>query len=366
MAIARDILSGLFGATAGGLRGYAVQQAEERERMQRQQEIEAAREFQRELTAESRRYQEGLEARRGVAAGELIPVADTATPRSTSKRLEGLLTGDVAEDTALGMARGATGPSPFGSRGPAGGFTLPDAELSADYVPAEITRPERQVIELAGKQYEVPTAAETRGRELEAARGGRDAIEIDRLKQLARSSEASEERESARALLSDLDISYKTPEELSAQELDIRDERVQQEEERLIATGFSPREARFLARGLQPRETQEEDFQRVVAEKLAEYATTPISTGTGFGQTRYPTKEEIDEFRSQLEALSPYRDRVSDALGPLPDSYRPVQDRGGLNPYQFDYSPRRRSSETTGSLGNTPDLPYSNELLSPV
>lgn len=361
MAIARDILSGLFGATAGGLRGYAVQQAEERERMQRQQEIEAAREFERELTAEARRYQEGLEARRGVAAGELIPVADTATPRSTSQRLEGLLTGAGAEDTALGMARGATGPSPLGGRGPAGGFTLPDAELSADYVPAEVTRPERQVIELAGKQYEVPTAAETRGRELEAARGGRDAIEIDRLKQLARSSEASEERESARALLSDLDISYKTPEELSAQEFDIRDERIRREEERLIATGFSPREARFIARGLQPRETQEEGFQGVVAEKVAEYATTPISTGYG-QQTRYPTKEEIDEFRSQLETLNPYRDRVSDALGPLSDSYRPVQDRGGFNPYQFDYNPRRRPSETTGSQ-NAGTMAYDDELL---
>jgi hypothetical protein len=39
MAIARDILSGLFGATAGGLRGYATRQAEERERMQRQLDI---------------------------------------------------------------------------------------------------------------------------------------------------------------------------------------------------------------------------------------------------------------------------------------------------------------------------------------
>ena len=99
----------------------------------------------------------------------------------------------------------------------------------------------------------------------------------------------------------------------------------------------------------------------MVAEKVAEYATTPISTGLG-QQTRYPTKEEIDEFRSQLETLNPYRDRVSDALGPLSDSYRPVQDRGGFNPYQFDYNPRRRPSETTGSQ-NAGTMAYDDELL---
>lgn len=68
MAIARDILSGLFGATAGGLRGYATRQAEERERMQRQQEIEAAREFETGMMQERQAAQRAAARRAALQA----------------------------------------------------------------------------------------------------------------------------------------------------------------------------------------------------------------------------------------------------------------------------------------------------------
>jgi len=68
MAIARNILSGLFGATAGGLRGYATKQAEERERMQRQQEIEAQQEFETGMMRERQAAQRASARRASLQA----------------------------------------------------------------------------------------------------------------------------------------------------------------------------------------------------------------------------------------------------------------------------------------------------------
>ena len=49
MAIARDILAGVFGATAGGLRGHAAREKEKREKLARDSEKELERAFMLDL-----------------------------------------------------------------------------------------------------------------------------------------------------------------------------------------------------------------------------------------------------------------------------------------------------------------------------
>ena len=250
MAIGRQILSGLFGATAGGLSGFAQQKAEERARMQRQMEREEERAYQRGLVAETRRYQEALAAQEGLMRGDLVPArrlapepeAEVATPESTAETLKSFITGARMGGAGLGLARGATDAAPFmlpdtlalGEKdrrdlravgGVGASFQTPaslDAivrrpePLKAEYAKPETTAPERQVIELAGKEYEIVTSAERQARALEAERGGLDAIEVARLREVARGSEASPEREEARAALSDIGVSYRTEEETRA------------------------------------------------------------------------------------------------------------------------------------------------------
>ena len=70
MAIGRQILSGLFGATAGGFSGFAQQKAEGRARMERQQEAESQREFELEMMRERQAAQRAA-ARRSTLAAKL-------------------------------------------------------------------------------------------------------------------------------------------------------------------------------------------------------------------------------------------------------------------------------------------------------
>jgi len=259
MAIGRQILSGLFGATAGGLSGFAQQKAEERARMQRQMEREEERAYQRGLVSETRRYQEALAAQEALMRGDIVaarrlapePEAEVATPESTAETLKSFITGARMSGAGVGLARGATDAAPFGPLaspdydapaisekdrrdlrsvgGLMAGFRLPDAivrrpePLRAEYAKPETTAPERQAIELAGEKYEIVTPAERQARALEAARGGLDAIEVARLREVARGSEASPEREEARAVLSDIGVSYQTEQGAKLQELDALD-----------------------------------------------------------------------------------------------------------------------------------------------
>ena len=246
MAIGRKILSGLFGATAGGLSGFAQQKAEERARMQRQMEREEERAYQRGLTAEARRYQEALAAREALMRGHIVaarqlapePEAEVATPESTAETLKSFITGARMGGAGVGLARGATDAAPFGPLaspdydapaiseedrrdirsvgGLGAAFRRQPEPLRAEYAQPETAAPERQAIELAGEKYEIVTPAERRARELEAERGGLDAIDVARLREVARGSQASPEREGARAALSDIGVSYRTEEETRA------------------------------------------------------------------------------------------------------------------------------------------------------
>jgi hypothetical protein len=216
MAIGRQILSGLFGATAGGLSGFAQQKAEERARMQRQMEREEERAYQMGLIEQEREYAQRVATERDLLEGR-IRRADRPEVDIQPKTLPSQLLRDVVSGTApgIGMAAGATGPSPL-SMARGGREALPEAELRADFTPTAMAPPARELIERGGQFYEVITPEEQAARRLEAERGGLDAIEVARLREVARGSQASPEREGARAALSDIGVSYRTEEETRA------------------------------------------------------------------------------------------------------------------------------------------------------
>ena len=216
MAIGRQILSGLFGATAGGLSGFAQQKAEERARMQRQMEREEERAYQMGLIEQEREYAQRVATERDLLEGR-IRRADRPEVDIQPKTLPSQLLRDVVSGTApgIGMAAGATGPSPL-SMARGGREALPEAELRADFTPTAMAPPARELIERGGQFYEVITPEEQAARRLEAERGGLDAIEVARLREVARGPEASPEREEARAALSDIGVSYRTEEETRA------------------------------------------------------------------------------------------------------------------------------------------------------
>lgn len=216
MAIGRQILSGLFGATAGGLSGFAQQKAEERARMQRQMEREEERAYQMGLIEQEREYAQRVATERDLLEGR-IRRADRPEVDIQPKTLPSQLLRDVVSGTApgIGMAAGATGPSPL-SMARGGREALPEAELRADFTPTAMAPPARELIERGGQFYEAITPEEQAARRLEAERGGLDAIEVARLREVARGSEASPEREEARAVLSDIGVSYRTEEETRA------------------------------------------------------------------------------------------------------------------------------------------------------
>jgi len=345
MAIGRQILSGLFGATAGGLSGFAQQKAEERARMQRQMEREEERAYQRGLVAETRRYQEALAAQEGLMRGDLVPArrlapepeAEVATPESTAEALKSFITGARMGGAGVGLARGATDAAPFmlpdtlalGERdrrdlravGDVGAsFQIPaslDAivkrpePLRAEYAKPETTAPERQAIELAGEKYEIVNPAERQARALEAARGGLDAIEVARLREVARGSEASPERETARAALSDIDVSYRTEEETEQDKLDAAIRRVEAEEQlrrdferkdleetiqAYIDLGLSPEEAAHLARGLTQRQSPAERMEELMLNAIAKFASTPDEDGV------FPSDAKVARYARSLRA----------------------------------------------------------------
>jgi hypothetical protein len=216
MAIGRQILSGLFGATAGGLSGFAQQKAEERARMQRQMEREEERAYQMGLIEQEREYAQRIATERDLLEGR-IRRADRPEVDIQPKTLPSQLLRDVVSGTApgIGMAARATGPSPL-SMARGGREALPEAELRADFTPTAMAPPARELIERGGQLYEAITPEEQAARKLEAERGGLDAIEVARLREVARGPEASPERETARAALSDIGVSYRTEEETRA------------------------------------------------------------------------------------------------------------------------------------------------------
>jgi hypothetical protein len=223
MAIGRQILSGLFGATAGGLSGFAQQKAEERARMQRQMEREEERAYQMGLIEQEREYAQRIATERDLLEGR-IRRADRPEVDIQPKTLPSQLLRDVVSGTApgIGMAARATGPSPL-SMARGGREALPEAELRADFTPTAMAPPARELIERGGQLYEAITPEEQAARKLEAERGGLDAIEVARLREVARGPEASPERETARAALSDIDVSYQTEQDAKLQELDALD-----------------------------------------------------------------------------------------------------------------------------------------------
>lgn len=290
MAIGRQILSGLFGATAGGLSGFAQQKAEERARMQRQMEREEERAYQMGLVEQEREYAQRIATERDLLEGR-IRRADRPEVDIQPKTLPSQLLRDVVSGTApgIGMAAGATGPSPL-SMARGGREALPEAELRADFTPTAMAPPARELIERGGQFYEVITPEEQAARKLQAERGGLDAIEVARLREVARGSEASPEREEARAALSDIGVSYRTEEETKQEELDAAIRRVETEErlrrdferkdleetiQAYIDRGLSPEEAAYLARGLTPRQSPAELMEERILNAIAKFASTP-------------------------------------------------------------------------------------------
>ena len=354
MAIGRQILSGLFGATAGGLSGFAQQKAEERARMQRQMERGEERAYQMSLIEQEREYAQRIATERDLLEGRIRLPRDRPEVDIQPTTLPSQLLRDVVSGTApgIGMAAGATGPSPL-SMARGGREFLPEAELRADFTPTAMAPPARELIERGGQFYEVITPQEQAARRLEAERGGLDAIEVARLREVARGSGASPEREEARAALFDIGVSYRTEEETEQERSDAAIRRVEAEEklrraferealeetiEAYIDRGISPENAVYLARGLSPRQSPAERMEEHILDAIAEYAST---SEDGL----FPTEDEVARYGRSLRAGmmgSELDEDISDETEDISDE---VLDREFYN-YSYG-APWRSSSALT-------------------
>jgi len=416
MAIGRQILSGLFGATAGGLSGFAQQKAEERARMQRQMEREEERAYQRGLTAEARRYQEALAAREALMRGDIVaarqlapePEAEVATPESTAETLKSFITGARMGGAGVGLARGATDAAPFGPLvspdydapaisekdrrdirsvgGLGAAFRRQPEPLRAEYAQPETAAPERQAIELAGEKYEIVTPAERRARELEAERGGLDAIDVARLREVARGSEASPEREGARAVLSDIGVSYRTEEETEQEGLDAVIRRVEAEErlrrdfgrqaleedyQTLIDSGVPKRDAMLLVRGMRPEASPESVRQELMDKMILDFATTKTTdalpgSSTPSYRPRDRTSSEIENYAKQIGSVLDilYPTRSAALATPQVSVVSPTSDAFDYKNIQRFYSPRTSEGiRTIPTQNNGSLMTYDHELF---
>ncbi len=245
MAIAKDILSGLFGATAGGLRGYAVQQAEERERMRREREILSERDFQREMEStraerererEQRRRDEERqrEIRERILAGQIVQESESPlervgaeTPRGGAEILQEAVAPIVPDATPTADLLSFRPPE---TDAPSGLRFRPEqpVDLGADFQLQPRTRPERGLMGFGDDVFSIVSPVEQAARRLEAQRGGLDSIEIQRLRDDARRGDKS-----AQIALADMDMDYLTQEEIREEEREFilgRDKTRRQEE----------------------------------------------------------------------------------------------------------------------------------------